>query len=326
MSQNNLNPHDHFFRSMMKNQKVVREFFVTHLPDNIKNIVDLDKLQLDHTSYVSEDLREQISDLLFKTAFNGSSGYIYILVEHQSKPEKFMPFRMLKYMMAIMDDHLKFEQNNTLPIIYPMIFYSGAKPYNYSTDLFDLFENRELASEIFWQPCQLIDISKISDNQLNNLLWYGTIAQVMRDIHKYKKDVLLLLEPIMEKLGKIDKLGDFSYINTVMRYCFVVGEVPDKNKFREIIQHSLNQSGDEVMSFAEQLRTEGYQKGILAGITQGREQGMEQGVEQGIERGKIEVATKLLQHNSTPATVAEITGLPLARILELQKTIKNLSS
>jgi len=356
MTNNHPTPHDHFFRSMMKNQKVVHEFFATHLPGNIKNIVDLNNLQLDHTSYISDDLREQVSDLLFKADFSGSSGYIYILVEHQSVPEKLMPFRILKYMIAIMDDHLKLEQNNTLPIVYPMIFYSGANPYNYSTDLFDLFGNRELAMEILWQPYQLIDLSKTLDSKLDPLLHYGTLAKIMKYIHRYKKDILLLLEQNMEKLREIDNSDDFGYIIAVMRYCFVVGEVPDKNKFKEVIQRGLSKSGDKIMTFAEQLRVEGYQQGVAEtrsfaeqlrvegyqqgvaetrsfaeqlriegyqqGINQGIDQGISQGIVQGINRGKIEIATKLLQQNLDVNLVANSTGLPLAQILELEKKVK----
>lgn len=317
-----ITPHDHFFRSMMANQKVAREFFETHLPVRIKNIVDLDSLQLRHNNYVGEDLHEQISDLLFKVDFNNEAGYFYVLIEHQSEPQKLMPFRMLKYMIAIMDDHLKSTQSNTLPIVYPMIFYSGTKFYNYSMDVFDLFENRELALEILWQPCQLIDISKIQDDQFKQIVWYGTLAKIMKDIHKYKKNIVLLLEQVVEQLRQIDNSEDFGYINTVIRYCFVVGEVPDENEFREIIQRGLNKSRDEIMSYAEQLMSRGYQNGVLIGVAQG----VERGIERGIEREKNEVAVKLLQRHFEPSMVAEVTGLSLTQVLGSQKEMEKLSS
>jgi len=124
-------------------------------------------LKLQDNSYISDNLKMQITDLLFKTDFNGKPGYLYLLVEHQSQPEKLMPFRILKYMIAIMEDHLG--QNNTaiLPVVYPMIMYSGGKPYNYSTNLLDLFEEqKELALEVFLHGYQLVDISQIPDEEL----------------------------------------------------------------------------------------------------------------------------------------------------------------
>jgi hypothetical protein len=42
-------------------------------------------------------------------------------------------------MISIMDEHLKRNETATLPVVYPMIMYSGKEKYNYSTNLFDLF-------------------------------------------------------------------------------------------------------------------------------------------------------------------------------------------
>jgi len=166
MTKNNLNPHDRFFRKMLADKNVVQEFFTFHLPDKIKKNIDFSSIKLKKDSYISDNLREKIVDLLFQANFNNVIGYIYLLIEHQSQPEKFMPFRILKYMMAIMEDHLHSTKDSTLPIIYPMIFYSGDRSYNYSTDLFDLFSDRNLAREILYQPYQLINIHQIPHKQL----------------------------------------------------------------------------------------------------------------------------------------------------------------
>ena len=37
----------------------------------------------------------------------GHEAYIYLLLEHQSTPDRLMPFRMLKYICNIIDQHLK---------------------------------------------------------------------------------------------------------------------------------------------------------------------------------------------------------------------------
>ena len=188
MANNHIKPHDHLFRSIMARKKVAKEFFLKHLPASLKKIVDFKTLKLQRDSYIGDNLHEQISDLLYSVDFNGISGYIYVLVEHQSKPEKLMPFRILKYMIAIMEDHLHKTGKDVLPIVYPIIMYSGSKTYNYSTNLFDLFgRQKKLALKILWQPCQLVDLATIPDQELDRFLWYGTFARVMKYIHKYRK-------------------------------------------------------------------------------------------------------------------------------------------
>ena len=151
---------------------------------------------------------------------------------------------------------------------------------------------------------------------------------MMKHIHKYKKIITPLLKMVIKQLQKIENLGHSSYIIATVEYFFAVSEVLDEKEFREVMRNGLTKTGDKIMSYADRLINRGYEKGIIETNkfrSKWIEEGKEQGMEQGIERGKIEVATKLLQHNSTPVTVAEITGLPLARILELQKTIENSS-
>ena len=103
MPRNRLNPHDRFTRTMMTNQKVVREFFEVHLPKNIKNILDFSSIQPLKDSFIGDKLRLKIADLLYEVEFNGETGFIYILLEHASTPQEILPFRMLKYMTKIMD-------------------------------------------------------------------------------------------------------------------------------------------------------------------------------------------------------------------------------
>lgn len=316
------NPHDRYFRTLMAKPEVAQEFFVKHLPDKIKSIIDLKSLQLQHNSYVDDGLHEQVVDLLYSADFSGLLGYIYVLVEHQSTPEKLMPFRMLKYMVAIMEDHLEKTGGNTLPIIYPIIMYSGAQPYNYSTDLFDLFENKELALEILWQPYQLADISKASGKEFDEFLWYGTLAKAMKYIHKYRKDITLLIEQMMPELQKIENLGKISYIITTVKYFCEVGEISNQDKFRDVIKRGLTKTGDEIMSFAEQMRSEGRSEGYGKGLMVGIEQGLEQGINRGKTEAMVDVAIKMLQQNLDPKIVILTTGLSLARILELKKEIE----
>ena len=105
-----------------------------------------------------------------------------------------------------------------MPIVYPIIMYSGAKPYNYSTNLFDLFTDKELAMEILWQPCQLVDISAMTDAEFDGFRWYGTMAKAMKYIHKYRKDIISLIEQMLPELQKIEDFGKIDYIFTTIDF------------------------------------------------------------------------------------------------------------
>ncbi|CAM4394190.1 MAG: Recombination-promoting nuclease RpnD [Legionellaceae bacterium] len=109
------NPHDAFFKSLMTNKKVAREFFSQHLPETVVKAIDLSTLVLCSETYIDVSLKNSASDLLYSVNLKGEKAYIYILAEHQSSCDKLMPFRILKYTCAIMDKHQKQYPQSKLP-------------------------------------------------------------------------------------------------------------------------------------------------------------------------------------------------------------------
>ena len=107
MANNNIvNPHDLFFRSMMTEPKLIKEFFEYHLPAHIQSVINIDSIRPEKENLINEELKERITDLLYSVEFGNQQGYITLLVEHQSTPEKLMPFRVLQYVIAVMEHHI----------------------------------------------------------------------------------------------------------------------------------------------------------------------------------------------------------------------------
>ncbi|MFA6409240.1 MAG: Rpn family recombination-promoting nuclease/putative transposase [Gammaproteobacteria bacterium] len=253
-------PHDRFFRSTMTHPTVIREFFTEHLPAHIKKTLDFNSIKPLKDSFVNDKLRLQITDLLYSASFNNRPGYLYLLVEHQSTPNQLMPFRLLKYTIDIIDQHLTKHGGTKLPVVYPMVFYNGQKPYKYSTDLFDLFEeDKDLALKIFWKPFDLIDLTQIPDERFKDHLMFGVAAKVMK--HIYDKDFLLFFKILIQELRRLESLGEDKYIYTVLSYIAQASE-SSKEKFIEITRTGLVDPNEEkIMTIAEQFRQEGVQVG-----------------------------------------------------------------
>jgi predicted transposase/invertase (TIGR01784 family) len=322
----NLNPHDRFFRAMMNEPKVIREFFEQNLPSNIKSVLDFATIQPQKESFIDDKLKLQITDLLYSAKFSGKIGYLYLLVEHQSTPDKLMAFRMLKYMVAIMEHHVKQTNSEKLPLVYPIIFYTGNRNYNHSTDLFDLFgdkKEKELAREILWQPYRLIDLSKTSDEKLKEFLRYGVIARTMK--HIYEKDFLPILKDIIKDLQNIEIQGEMNYIYTVLSYIIEAGEL-NKQEFIETVKTGLTQVNEvNVMTLAEQFRQEGrqevYEKAKAMFAAQFKQEGRQEGKLEALKT----IAIKLFSQGMTIPQVANITGLSVWDVEQL-KAGKSLGS
>lgn len=97
---------------------------------------------------------------------------------------------------TIMEQHLKTHPKAKLPIVYPLIFFTGENPYPYSLDLLDLFDGpKALAEQALYQPAQLIDVQQIPDEDLKQQTWSGVMQlciDLLRNATKKIEDNLIL--------------------------------------------------------------------------------------------------------------------------------------
>ena len=121
---NNPTPHDATFRQFLTHPDVARDFMQLHLPENLLAICDLNTLKLESGSFVEEDLRQYYSDILYSLRTLNGDGYIHVLIEHQSTPDRHMAFRLLRYAVAAMQRHLD-AGHKRLPLVIPIVFYAG---------------------------------------------------------------------------------------------------------------------------------------------------------------------------------------------------------
>ncbi len=137
--------HDGRFKSFLTVPETAKDFLDAHLPEHIKQICNLDTLQLQSGSFLEDELVPYYSDVLYSMETANGVGYVYALVEHQSSPDKHMGFRLMRYAIAAMKQHLD-AGNETLPLVVPLLFYHGkVSPYPYSTNWLDEFEKPEIA-------------------------------------------------------------------------------------------------------------------------------------------------------------------------------------
>ncbi|QVK47153.1 Rpn family recombination-promoting nuclease/putative transposase [Leptospira borgpetersenii] len=60
------NPHDRFIREALQDKEDAISFFKFNLPENVIELLDLKRLELTQSSFISENLKEEQTDLLFQ--------------------------------------------------------------------------------------------------------------------------------------------------------------------------------------------------------------------------------------------------------------------
>ncbi|EAM5217352.1 Rpn family recombination-promoting nuclease/putative transposase [Salmonella enterica] len=277
-------PHDAFFKQFLMHPDTARDFLDIHLPAEIRGICDLDTLRLESSHSVEESLKEQYSDVLYSVKMQGTSGYIHVLIEHQSTADKKMAFRMMRYAIAAMHRLLK-DENGPLPLVVPLLFYQGkTSPYPLSMSWLDMFALPELARRIYSEPFPLVDITVIPDD----------------DIMQHRR--IALLERLVTLISA--EYTTESQLNSLLSYMVQRGHTDQPQVFYRELANRLPQE-ESMMTLAEWFEEQGMQKGGREGMLEGKREGLQEGKTE--ERRNI--ARRMLESGMTREAVAQITTL-----------------
>ncbi len=107
-------PHDALFKSFLTHPDTARDFMEIHLPKDLRELCDLDTLKLESARFVDEKLRALHSDILWSVKTREGDGYIYVVIEHQSREDIHMAFRLMRYSMAVMQRHIEHDKRQPL--------------------------------------------------------------------------------------------------------------------------------------------------------------------------------------------------------------------
>ena len=299
-------PHDATFRQFLKIPDIARDFMEIHLPTELRAICDLSTLKRENGSFVEENLRQYFSDVLYSLkTIDGDKGYVQVLIEHQSSPDKHMAFRMIRYAVAAMQSHLD-AGHKKLPLVIPILFYTGKRtPYPYSTNWLQAFTDPERAKNLYSSDFPLVDITVIPDEEIMEHRSMAALTLLQKHIHQRNLTVL------MDKLVAL-LLTDYlvsPQVSALMNYIIQVGDAADAEIFVRELALRVPQHEDTLMTIAQQLEQKGIQKGI--------EQGIEQGIQLGEQQEKRTVAHTMLQHGIDYDVVMKITGLSVEELVAL---------
>ncbi|MEQ1962623.1 Rpn family recombination-promoting nuclease/putative transposase [Xenorhabdus khoisanae] len=300
-------PHDAAFKGFMARIENARDFFDIHLPEKIKNLCDFNTLRLTNSSFIDSQLRSRMSDILYSVKTQQGDGYIYVLVEHQSTPDKMMAWRMMHYAFMAMNQHLQ-QGNKELPLVVPILFYHGDNtPYPFQKVWTQCFSLPKLAEEMYFNPFPLVDVTVIDDDELVNHRKIAVMELAMK--HKNLREGFKTVTTLLAHALKHNYNSDNDVV-TILNYLFVTMDSPH---FEQVIQQLIEQADSHqevIMSIAQRLQEKGREEGI--------QQGMLQGIRQGEKQASINIARTLLKNGVSIELIMESTGLSRDELISLQ--------
>lgn len=259
------NPHDRLFRASLAQVRIAREFFARHLPTKFQAILDLNTLKIEKDTFIEDNFKASEADLLYSvTLHDQSRAYLYLLCEHASNVDKNIAFRILVYVINIMKQHHAQHPNEPLPLVVPLVLYTGKETWTVALDIFPLFgAQSDLARELWPPTYQLIDVHRLSDEELlqhdfSGLLEYVFKYAAARDVEHFLAQTF----PWLRRAAKKDIQQAMLLGKYVVFYTLGINENLDKSAFHRLAEKHLGETPlrSEIMTLAEQFRQEGREE------------------------------------------------------------------
>lgn len=136
--------HDHGYKRLFSHPQAVEELIRGFLRPEWAEGLDFSTLERVGNEFISDDLRERHSDVIWRMRRKGE--WLYLLLELQSTSYPFMALRMLTYAGLLLEEILRKEKLRSgarLPAVLPVVLYNGKGPWRAPLDLVSLFETEE---------------------------------------------------------------------------------------------------------------------------------------------------------------------------------------
>lgn len=235
--------HDKMFKEILHNKEEMKQF--------IKEFILCDfngKLELQNGEYITKSGNEKLVDILYRVKEED----IYFLIEHQTKIDYNMPFRMLEYSIEIsrraIKNMSKYHEEYKYPLILPIVIYTGNRKWSVSTKYSDK------VAKIPGNYIKGIDIEykviDINEFEIDELLRKNTnLAKAM--VLEKCKNPKELFECFNKIINSSITKTELEEVRELLKYLYEKIEVNDLKKIISIIEEKEE---DNMSTIQERVR------------------------------------------------------------------------
>ena len=299
----NHNKHDKIFRDILNDKKEVTKIINTYIKPKTKlNMQDLEKYE---TRYITKIYEERLADIVYK--IKGKE--IFFLIEHQTKIDKKMAYRILEYSMEIIRGRIKNIkgqiEKSGIPTVIPIVIYTGEKLWNAKQEIREMqveFETIKKVKTI--TGYNLIDI-RDKEKAIKDNLFISKISIIER-----LKNTDEIIETIEQIYNNLNKKEDKKKLLEIIDY--LLEDEINKETLKKLKEKIIKEGGIEMMHAKEVLRRD-----RLKEIKEGENRGLARGIIEGKIEERLIIAKKMLEEKIDVIFIAKVTGLTKKEIENL---------
>ena len=259
------------------------------------------------SSFVSKIFQNREADIVYKY----KNKNIFFLIEHQTKIDYSMPYRILEYEIEIMKSAIDIRKVKNkeykLPLVIPIVLYTGKKKWDAKRYL---EESQETLDDVKIKAgnYNLVDINDFTKEEL---LQGKTLISKMMLLEKSEstEESIEMLEKIISNTNKEEK----ELLKRVISILF--GEKIGEEKTKELIE-KIDGGEGKMLALVDMIRNENKMY-----INMGRKEGRKEAREEGkikLKQQCLEIAKNLLKLNMPISQISEVTKLPEEEIEKIK--------
>lgn len=295
--------HDKIFKEILQNPKEMAQF----INNFTKYRVNVDELENYSENYITKDFKYKQADIVYK--IKGEE--IYFLVEHQTKVDYSMPYRILNYCVEIIRSAVEEQKLNKAtyryPKVVPIVLYTGNSKWKASNSFaMSQIHKEGYEDEIIDLSYKLIDVNKY---EIETLLQCKTLLGNVMILEKCKNNEEVI--NCLKRMIKNIKSNDIEKLKRIILYLYEEIEEINKKEIIKIIEES--ESEENMSTIQERIGAE-FRNERRIGRREGRAEGLAQAIQQTIAR--------MINMNLEDDFIKQATGAKEEEIRKIRKEIK----
>jgi Putative transposase, YhgA-like len=244
------------------------------------DLIDFASAERVNASFVSRKRKNRESDIIwkFRRRDTGEPVYVYVLLEFQSRPDRYMPVRLMTYQGLFYESLIaegRLPPSGLLPLVIPIVVYNGVGAWGPALELSELIERLDPSSELYVPRLRYKLIHEAAYDTEELGAKESPVADLFRlERSKSWDEVRVGVARLQEHVGPEEpelRHAFESWLEAVIlpRLGMDAAEIPERLTLEEL----ESMLAERIDSWNEQLREESRRKGRQEGRRKGQQEG-----------------------------------------------------
>lgn len=267
--------YDTGYRLLFSHPKMVRDLLLGYVPAEWVAEADFSTLEHVNGSYVADSERQRHDDMVWRVKVGPHWLWVYLLLEFQSEPDRWMSVRMLVY-LGLLSQHLIRENeliDGRLPPILPIVLYNGMSVWRAPLEVAECFVAPPpgLARFVPRLPYHLVDEARLKLHPLSSVRNFAEALFRLehgRNVADLRR-VLQALDPMLKDPALQSLRRAFGvWVRSLLRRKAPHSTIEEINQINDIMEAD-SMLAERIESWFDEATRKGMQHGMLQGQRQG---------------------------------------------------------